>query len=267
MTLADYQISFNGLTMGPNTPYRLRGLQGFRGLPTIGTSDLPRQGVDGTFAGRDTNVERILQAVAIVTGTSGSDFETNLAALEAAMITIPDGADLKPLAHKLPNRSVTRRYNARPRKHDEPLDPTYIRSHTTVALQWECPDPTIYDDTSTTSAIATTGTITNAGNWPSRPVITVTPSATTVTIVNTDDSSNQIVLKQWVDSGSVTHTIPASVVIDCWAGTVVDGSAVNRFDVVDSTSTPGFFALVAGVNHLSITGGSMSVVWRSAWIN
>lgn len=260
VALADHQVAFNGVVMGPGTPYRLHSLVGFRGLPTLANKDLPKAIRDGSYAGYDVNVERILQVVLTVTSlaNTAADFEANLEALEAATVPIFDPADLLAVSHKLPGRTQ-RRYVGRPRQHLDTLDPTYVNRFSKVTLQWQCPDPTIYDDNLTTTMIAAGGSIVNAGAWPSRPVLTVTPGGSPVTITNTTDSANKVVL-----ATSATGAIPSPCVVDLLAETVVDGSGANRADVLDPSTT--WWALVPGNNDLTISGGSMTVAWRSAWI-
>lgn len=261
MTLADYQSSFNGVTLGPGTPYRLKSRVGFRGLPTLVNKDLPKAVRDGSYAGFDVNVERILQMTVVVTSlaNTAADFETNLAALEAATTPIFDPANLLPFLDKLPSRTQ-RRYLCRPRQHDDPLEPNYKQRFSVVTLGFQCPDPTIYDDTlNTTTSSGGALSIVNAGNWKSRPVITVVPAASPVTIVNAADGG-QIVL-----ATSTVGAIPNPVTVDCYAETVTDPTAnIGRDDLV--TSATSWLTLLPGTNNLTITGGSMTVAWRSAWI-
>lgn len=140
MALSDYQVSFGGVTMGAGTEYRITTLKGIRDMPPIQTNDTPLLTADGVFSGYDTLLARIIEATVIVTGTSGSDFETNLAALEAAMVPILNGTSS--LHWKMPN-AVEKKIEARPRKIENTILPTYRKLWTQVDLMWSCPAPAI----------------------------------------------------------------------------------------------------------------------------
>jgi hypothetical protein len=256
MALPDWGFSYQGLVLGQGTAYRVTKLDGIGSLPELRTSDFAKLRHHGAFSGIDVLEGRTVQLGIAVVGTSAADLDAQLAALEVATVPLLMGGF--PLSYKLPVQ-VQRRVNARARKRAMSIDPTYTRNHALVAVEFFCGDPRIYDDTLTTTVIAAAGTITNAGSFESRPLITVIPTVSPVTITNSSDGGNQIVL-----ATSALGPIPSPCVIDLLARTVVDGSGANRFDVVDPATT--WTVLVPGANNLTIAGGSMSVDWRSAWI-
>ncbi len=256
MALADFQLSYAGVTAGPGTEYRINSIEGIRSMPELRTSDYARLHHHGAYSGVDVLEGRIITVALTVVGTSASDFDTTLTALEGAMVPLLTGSS--PMSYKLPSE-VQRRVNTRARKRALLIEPSYKLNWAKMTVELFCGDPRIYDDTLTTTAISGTTTITNAGNFEARPVITVTPSSSPVTITNAGDHSNKIVL-----ATSSVGSIPSPCVIDLLNRTVVDGGGANRFDVVDPTTT--WFVLAPGANAITVTGGTLSVAWRSAWI-
>jgi hypothetical protein len=267
--LNDYQILYNGVTMGQGTPFRLNKIEGLRELPLLRTSDYAKLKHHGAFSGIDVLEGRTVTFTMTIVGAGMSDFETQLAAFESA--AIPLLTTSLPLSYKLPNQTQ-RQILARTRRRTEVILPSYTKAfigagagmapaNVASPLAWElfCGDPRIYDDTLTTTAITTTATITNAGNFESRPVITVTPGSSPITITNAGDSSHFIKL-----ATSSIGSIPNPCVIDLLARTVVDGSGANRFDLIDPTTQ--WFVLAPGANAITISGGTASVAWRSAWL-
>ncbi len=257
MTLSDYQVSYGGVTLGPGTSYRIKNIDGLRGLPQLRVSDYAKLKRHGTYSGVDVLEGRHVTMDVVAKGVSASDFETQLANLEAATIPLLTGTLV--MSFKLPSR-IQQRVNARVRKRSDLILPTYGKLWTEISLELFCPDPRVYDDSlTTTNSSAGSATITNAGNFESRPVITVTPSSSPVTITNTSDSNNFIKL-----ATSSVGSIPNPCIIDLQNQTVVDNAGTNRFDVVDSSTT--WTALVAGANVITISGGTFSIAWRSAWV-
>jgi hypothetical protein len=137
--VTDNQYSFGGVTMGAGTAYKVRSVSGLRGQPGIQSNDTPRLTADGDFSGYDTLTGRTITMNVVVTGTSGSDFETNLAALEAAMA--PLLSTTSTFSYKFPN-AAARNVQARPRKMPVTVVPSYSRKWQIVDLEWFCPDPT-----------------------------------------------------------------------------------------------------------------------------
>src|ERR1019366_5896980 len=152
------------------------------------------------------------------------------------------------MSYQLPGE-VARRVNARARKRALLMDPTYNLNWAKVTLEFFCPDPRIYTDALRSGS----GTVVNAGNFESRPVITVTGATT---LANANDSGNSIVV-----GPSNLGGVPNPSVIDLQNRTVVDGGGANRFDVIQPATT--WFVLVPGSNTIS-GGGTIS--WRDAWI-
>jgi hypothetical protein len=257
--LASFQVLYNGLLMGPGTRYRINLVDGLRSLPPIRSTDSDRLDDPGSFSGHDTPGPRTLTFTLTVQGTSAADFEAALTALEAALVPRRQGT--LALQFKLPAKGP-RQAGARVRRLNNPTDPTYILARCKVDVEFFCPDPRIYDDVLTTTVIPIGGAtvLTNIGNFESRPVVTVIPSAAAVGIANANDGSALVLL------ANAFGAIPNPTVIDLLARSVVDGNTgANRFDMVAPTST--WPVLVPGTNAISVAGASTSWAWRSAWIS
>ena len=244
--MLNYQISYNGVTVGPGTEIRINSLDGLRTMPELRTSDYARLKHHGAYSGVDVLEGRIITITMTVIATSAADFDAQVSALEAATVPLLTGA--LPMSYQLPGE-VARRVNARARKRALLMDPTYNLNWAKVTLEFFCPDPRIYSD----ALHSGSGTVVNAGNFESRPVITVTGATT---LANANDSGNSIVV-----GPSNVGGVPNPCVIDLQNRTVVDGGGANRFDVIQPATT--WFVLVPGSN--TISGGGM-ISWRDAWI-
>ncbi|MFL5954795.1 MAG: phage distal tail protein [Gaiellaceae bacterium] len=118
-------------------------------------------------------------------------------------------------------------------------------------------DPRMYADTLSTVVVGTAADVTTLGNFPTRPVLTVTGPGATCTIYN-DSLTAENTIK-------VTGTGGATVIVDCAAKTVKVGGILHPDKVVAQETF--WWSLKSGVNALRITGGgSLSVSWRDARI-
>lgn len=248
--------TYNGLTISDTTTVACIGQEGLDELPDIRSNDIPFADRDGLIPGMDFLGGRTVTLDLAVTGSSGTPVPALLDQVKVAFAPVRSGS--LPLTFQWPGISQRLVY-CRSRKFSSGLVGDLTAGVALPVVQLFAADPRIYDATLTTTSLATSVTITNAGNFESRPVITVTPASSPVTITNAGDSSRFIKL-----ATSTVGAIPNPCVIDLQARTVVDGSGVNRFDVVDPTTQ--WFVLVPGANALTISGGSASVAWRSAWL-
>lgn len=80
----DWTVTFNGLTMGPGTPYGITSLDGLRDLQGVTMVDTPKPQADGTWTSPDYNPSRMVTVGVDISGVNPTDFETNVAAFEAA---------------------------------------------------------------------------------------------------------------------------------------------------------------------------------------
>ena len=246
MVLPNYGFSYGGVTCGPGTEYRINSIDGLRSMPELRTSDYARLKHHGAYSGVDVLEGRVVTIALTVIGTSQADLDASLTAIEGATVPLLTGAS--PLSFQLPGE-VAKRLNARARKRAVSIVPTYNLNWAQMTLEFFCPDPRIYSDALHTGS----GTVTNAGNFETRPVITVTGATT---LSNANDNGNSIVV-----AGSTVGGVPNPCIIDLENRTVVDGGGANRFDVIQPATT--WFAMVPGSNAIS-GGGTIS--WRDSWI-
>src|ERR1035437_352801 len=156
--MLNYQISYNGVTVGPGTEIRINSLDGLRTMPELRTSDYARLKHHGAYSGVDVLEGRIITITMTVIATSAADFDAQVSALEAATVPLLTGA--LPMSYQLPGE-VARRVNARARKRALLMDPTYNLNWAKVTLEFFCPDPRIYSD----ALHSGSGTVVNAGNF------------------------------------------------------------------------------------------------------
>lgn len=252
-TLANYQGSYNGLTWGPGTEIQLVEIDGLRSMPTITSTDSPRMRAPGSFSGWDVPSGRTINLTLLVVAVS--DLETQIGNIEAAFVPLANST--LEMDFQLPSWTAQRCVFCRPRDRQLKVDQNYQFGMAQVTIEVFCPDPRIYSQPTTTTLGAT---LVNAGNFESRPVLTVAGSGT-LTLINSHDSNNQLVL---TDSPLGTLSAAGTLTVDVNARTVVDSSGNNRYDLVSSATT--WFALQPGANPISVSGGTASCTWRSAWI-
>jgi hypothetical protein len=203
--LANYQLQYNGLAMGPGTPYRITNIAGLD-LPNMRGGDVayPRDhgeqiGLD-LMAGRDVTID--LQVV-----SDGTSLQHALAAFATAFG--PAGTTEAPLYVQLPNLPLLAMM-CRPRQRSVPitLEGYTVAGVASVAVQVHATDPRLYSAPSTSTTVgapvplggltfpvtfpATFGGgsatadifATNAGNVEMRPILVITGPCTDPKIVN-----------------------------------------------------------------------------------
>src|SRR5687767_6925534 len=179
--------------MGAGTSYKVRQVDGLD-LPSVRSSDDDRPQDHGRFAGHDLLGGREVVLELEIVAASHAALEAAVAALRAA--TVPQESEL-PLSFQLIGQG-NRRVNCRPRRVRYPIDTRYALHSPRATVQLVATDPRIYDDTLTSQSVGlptaeggmtfpatfplTFGTVSsggtiaavNAGNFPTRPVATIT---------------------------------------------------------------------------------------------
>lgn len=139
MALLDDQFSWEGLTLGTATPYRVRSATGLRGPGTFQSYDTPMLDANGSFSGFDTVIGRTIDLVVTIEAAAGSAYEAALEALEATMVALPSTTSSW---HYKMRSQAEQKIEARPRNMGIVIVPTYRLGWTDgVALQWFCPSP------------------------------------------------------------------------------------------------------------------------------
>ena len=271
-TLTDYQVEFNGFLMGPGTAYDIPPVWNFLDLAALKTMDQARVWADGSWSGPDF-ADVLLPEMAIeVKGATAALFAAAVQALRSAFGPMLVTA---PLWVKLPGLPVMG-VPAKTNKRKIPIDLTWNGNFSQAAVQWRCPDPVwqsvprsivlaasgasvsgltfpMFNVVSGTyvvpgvadfGAVATSsasGVLTNAGNTPAWPVVTISgPTTVPASVI--------------IDGNSVTYSqpIPAgqAVTIDYRSGYASLTGNVDRtyalssrlFSAVSSSSSVFFSA-------------------------
>lgn len=202
--LADWQISVGGVVMGPGTPYLIHDYQGL-GVTDMRTSDTARPQDDGDYYGLDLRSSRTLSIPITVTGTDSSNAMANVQTLLRAW-WLRSTETTRPLNFKLPGQSEMQ-ISGRPRR--APLDMTGLKTrivpitleyysadariYAALAKSASCQAPTasggrayprIYPQTFGGTGSTNSVTVTNAGTFTAKPVITIQGPATNPSIQN-----------------------------------------------------------------------------------
>lgn len=277
----DFQLLYNGLTLGSGTDFEVIAVRGLDDLPEIRTSDTERPSDHGLFPGRDLAAGRTIEIEIEIWGATAAAFRTNVDALTAA--TVLQSAAL-PLSFRLPSLGGDRRVNCRPRHRALPVDLGYALSVGAAIIQFAATDPRVYADTETvlTTAAATSGggrtygrvypltyaaggtggnlTAVNAGNFPTRPWARITGPSTAPRLENTTTG-------QYLALG-LTLAAGEFVDVDFDDHTILLGGTASRYSTLMSGST--FWELGAGTNLIKFTAadsmGTLEFRYRSAWL-
>jgi hypothetical protein len=282
--MSDYQLTIGGLTLGAGTDYQLpAGPAGF-GLPELRTSDTPRPQDHGLFWGNDYFGKRTITFGVAILGDNPDDATAKMEALTAVWQppdpAITDG--IAPLTIDIPGQDP-RTLDGRPRRAAYNLDS--LRDAVIQAtLQYDVADPRWYDavETVLSTAAATSGggrtydrvyplvyaaggtggnlTATNAGNFPTRPVLTITGPCTTPRVENV--TAGRYLLFD------LTLGVGDFLVVDLDARTILLGGTASRYSSLVSGSS--WWELAPGDNLLKFTSadsmGTLEVRYRSAWL-
>ena len=299
-SLADYQMSFGGLTLGPSTPYQLDSPQGLD-LPAITSGDVPRPREHGEHKGFDAMIGRDITLPIDVT-TDGTSLQSALKTLATAFN--PMVMAEQALWMKLPNLPVLGT-NCRPRKRAWPLDLAWAAGLASVAVQVHASDPILYGAPQSASVgLGTPGSgwtapitfpwtmgggtavqsasCANAGNFDSRPILTINGPCTSPTVYSTAGWSLQLINPN--QGAGLTVAAGDTLVIDLGPARSVtyyvggSGAGASRKNwVVGGSIWPstqlGIPGLAPGTNSVAFTSqdastvaGALSVSWASAYL-
>lgn len=282
MPLADWQLSYNGLTLGAGTPYGLTNALGLDDLPDLRTSDTPRPSDHGLYAGSDFAAGRLVELALTVTAADNAAFRAAIQALDDATVL---QTTEKALSFQQPGSAAARRVNVRPRRRSIPNDWDYVFRIGRAILQFYATDPRVYDDTllSSSTAAATSGggrtynrvynltyaaggaggtiTATNGGNFPTRPTARIDGPVTDPRIEN-------VTAGKFLQFSGLTLAAGEWLDIDFANRTVLLNGTASRYNLLTSTSS--FWELAPGANQINFTSGSatgtLTLSWRSAWL-
>lgn len=279
--MADWQLTFNGLTLG-GAPYGVSELTGFHDAPDVRADDQMRSRAHGQWANVDYLGGRTIQASIIVTSPhpSGSTWQALSQALVAGQ------AAESTLTATLPGVAMgaTVQVGARVRRLSLPIDLDYTVGVGRAEVEWHCTDPRIYSSTlttlSTSQAVSSGGlvfpavaplafagsasggqiTATNAGEFAAPWVATISGPVTDPRLENIT-TGQTVAFTGTVDSGQ-------TLVVSSLDRTVLLNGTASRYSWLVGTSQ--WFDLAAGDNTVRFAGtsgtGSLSFSFRSVWI-
>ena len=284
----DYVFAFDDwLFGGPGQGVQILSIEGLEDLPALRTQDDNRGYNDGMFTGRDFLDGRYITMQLQVMSDSEHSMAYYLSdpvvGLKTFLVSQQSGIGV--LQFTLPNRETQRVY-ARVRRRAITIDPSYVYGRALVTVQFFCPDPRVYSDTSSTALLSFAGTtarayprtypitysvtgvglprfgnLQNYGNTTTFPIITFDGPCTNPSIVNA--TTGQVLkLNVVLGSGDI-------VTIDTDLHTIVQNGVSIRNLL---TNTSRWFGMEPGYTTLGYsadTAGDTStatISWRNAYI-
>ena len=273
--LADYQVEFNGLLLGPGTAYDIPPVWNFLDLAALKTMDQARVWADGSWSGPDF-ADVLLPSMSVeVKGSTAALFA---AAVQALRTTFAPQLIAAPLWVKLPGMPAMG-IAAKTNKRTIPIDLTWNGNFSQAAVQWRCPDP-VWQSVSRSINLSASGAavsgmafplftpatgtyvqpgfldfgsstvsgsgaiLTNTGNTPAWPVVTLNGPTTIPATIQID--GNAVTYSQPIPAGQ-------SVTVDYKSGYAtltgnVDGTYAlsSRLFTAVSSSSPVFYTADGG---------------------
>ena len=284
MTLNNYQIAYNGLTIGAGTNYPVLSIDGLESLPDLRVQDENKGYRDGMFTGRDFANARTITLEILTLAGGGNTATQNYDLLQKAFQ--PTSTGTQTLQFLLNNVDTQKRIEARVRTNRTTITPEYTFGYIRSQITLFAPDPRYYDETSQTVTIAAsdglgrtynktfprtylawnpvgTTTATNNGWKTTNPVITITGPVAQPQVGNVTNSAQFLTINYTLGTGD-------TAVIDTDAQTVTI-NGINARNVLNNAST--WWTLAPGANSLYFTGGSIVngtttcvATYRSAYI-
>lgn len=266
MTLSNYQITFNGLTVGGGTNYQIMKIDGLGGTSPLRIQDDNRGYVDGSYTGQDFYDERTVTIDMLVLGDSTNSAQYYYQLLQAAFApqslgyyvnptgNTPAVNQLQLFQYQLTADTGTKQLYGRSRGLTTPIDADFTYGYIQTQVQFSFPDPRYYDDTGTTKT-GTSFTLSNSGWATSCPVITIASCSASGTI--TDGTA--IMSFAGLTSGhNLTVDLLQRVIY-------YDGYPARNFMTTAST---GWLAIAPNTSSVTWTStvGSMSTTYRNAYI-
>lgn len=278
--MADYELTYRGLTLGAGTPWQIERIEGLEEMPMVRTSDLEVSGRHGQIAGVDLLSGRAITVALLVFPGPTATFAQNIEALKA--IAVPLGAETD-LTFQLPGR-LPRTLRARPRRRALPVDLEYSFQYGRAVIEWWATDPRIYAQSPSSADIAlptaatgltfpatapfvfgSAGTggsaaFTNSGNFDAPWVATINGPVTDPVLVR-QDTGEYVRLTGSIVAGE-------TLVVDSLAPSVLLNGTASRYSWVAPGSS--WWTLPPGpstVQFGAVAGsGTCTFTTRSTWI-
>lgn len=281
---ADWQFKVGDLVLGPGTPYMVHDLDGL-GAPAYRVSDVPRPQDHGEDPGADYLAGRNVTLKVSIHGADPAD----VVALADALLGAwrgpqpPSPAAARPLTLRM-HGGRERRLVGRPRR--AAVESKVVGNRVEATLEYHGWDPRLYaEDPSagnttlpessggrsypltfdrTYGAAGSAGTVlaVNAGNFPTRPVATITGPASNPRLENVT-AGETLAFDYVLGAGS-------TLVVDFDARTVLEGGSSSRYFAVRPGSV--WWQLAPGLNEVRFRADApdpsarLDLTWRSAWL-
>lgn len=284
--MLDYQLLFSSasasLPMGPGTDYLIEEIEGF-GLPDVRAVDTPRPRATGEFFAQDYLGGRTITITLTIRGANPTALVANIDALMAAWQPISsDPTATDQLFFQFPG-GTARYFVGRPRK-AAVTTKRIVGNNAPVVLEFQCADPRQYGIAQTVSlgifqtasgrtyprtyplaygtAVSDVATVTNSGNFPSRPLARIVGPVTNPRVENiTAGKALKFLLVL-----AATDFLD----IDFDARTVVLNGTTSRRSALTFDST--WWEIATGVSQIRFTadtfnaGSAFSLSFTSAWL-
>lgn len=266
MTLSNYQMSFNGLTIGAGTNYQIIGYDGLGGTAPLRIQDENRGYLDGSYTGRDFYDERTVTIGILVLGSSTNSAQYYYNLLQAAFApqslgyyvdptgNTPAASQLKLFTYRLTADTGDKRMYGRSRGLTTPVNADFTYGYIQTQVQLSFPDPRYYDDTGTTKT-GTSFTVANTGWAISCPVITIASCNASGTIT---DGTTTMSFANLTATHNLTVDLLQRVIY-------YDGNPARNLMLASST---GWLSIPANSGTITWTStvGSMSTTYRNAFV-
>lgn len=267
MTLADYSVVYNGLTIGAGTMFPITNIEGLGGTSPLRIQDDNRGYIDGSYSGRDFYDERTVYIDVTVLGDSTTTAQANYKTLQNAFAPQPLGYypdptgysdsknELKLFQYRLNGNTGDKRMYGRSRGLNTPITPDFTYGFISTRIQMSFPDPRYYDDIGTTKT-GSSFTVSNSGWAISCPVITIsTPTATSGSIT---DGTTTMYFSNFA--------LGYPIIVDLLQRVVYYGGFPTR--TILAASSNGWIQIDPNTTSKTWTSnfGSMSTTYRNAYV-
>lgn len=268
MPLNNYQINFNGLTIGAGSAnYIIDNIEGLAGSAPLRLQDDNRGYIDGSYTGRDFYNQRTIYIDVLVLGDNTNTAQYYYKNLQIAFAPqqlgyYPDPTgntntayELKLFTFQLTGDTGTKRMYGRSRGLVTDINPEFSFGYIRTRITMDFPDPRYYDDAGTTKTGASF-TLSNSGWAESCPVININSvSATSGSI--TDGTINM---------PFDNLAVGANMKIDLLQRVIYYNGTPTRNKLTASFS--GWLAIAPFTTTTTWTStiGSMSITYRNAYI-
>lgn len=216
-TLAPWQASIAGLTIGPGTPYEIARISGLDEMPELRTSDESRPWAHGMWDGDDWADGRTIPATIEIAAEPDISYDEALAAWRRIMV--PTRTDnLVPFWVNIPHRAGGEllRWLVKVRRHRIPTDEQYEMGLATAELQLFASDP--------------------VGYGPQRQDSTGYPipaGGLTFPLFTSSGAVDVGYLEFGLPGESAVITMDNPGTADTWATHMVDGPVLGGFEILD----------------------------------